>query len=113
MNLSLGVSRKKCIINCGTAAMICTLASAVHETPLLIDPDTLELKLIFRLQDGKITDDTRIRASVPTLKYLSEAGARVVVSSHLGRPKDGPEDKFRLTPVAGEKVLALISTVLL
>jgi hypothetical protein len=54
------------------------------------------------MQDGKITDDTRIRASVPTLKYLSEAGARVVVSSHLGRPKSGPEDKFRLTPVAGK-----------
>ncbi|GAQ79801.1 phosphoglycerate kinase [Klebsormidium nitens] len=59
------------------------------------------------LKDGKITDDTRIRASVPTLKYLSEAGARVVVSSHLGRPKDGPEDKFRLTPVA-ERLSELI-----
>jgi phosphoglycerate kinase len=59
------------------------------------------------LKDGKITDDTRIRASVPTLKYLSEAGARVVVSSHLGRPKSGPEDKFRLTPVA-ERLSELI-----
>jgi phosphoglycerate kinase len=52
--------------------------------------------------DGKtITDDTRIRASVPTIKYLVDNGAKVLLSSHLGRPKDGPEDKFSLAPVAG------------
>jgi len=51
--------------------------------------------------DGKtITDDTRIRASVPTIKYLVEKGAIVSVCSHLGRPKDGPEDKFSLAPCA-------------
>jgi len=51
--------------------------------------------------DGKtITDDTRIRASIPTVKYLMEKGAKVLLSSHLGRPKDGPEDKFSLGPVA-------------
>jgi phosphoglycerate kinase len=51
--------------------------------------------------DGKtITDDTRIRASVPTVKYLLEKGARVALSSHLGRPKNGPEDKFSLAPAA-------------
>merc|ERR1719311_1655757 len=51
--------------------------------------------------DGKtITDDTRIRASVPTLKYLLEKGAKVFACSHLGRPKDGPEDKFSLAPCA-------------
>merc|ERR1712086_715346 len=51
--------------------------------------------------DGKtITDDTRIRASVPTLKYLIDAGAKVAACSHLGRPKDGPEDKFSLGPCA-------------
>jgi len=51
--------------------------------------------------DGKtITDDTRIRASVPTLKYLLDKGATVAVCSHLGRPKDGPEDKFSLGPCA-------------
>merc|ERR1711904_595729 len=51
--------------------------------------------------DGEqnITDDTRIRAAVPTLKYLLEKGANVLLTSHLGRPKDGPEDKFRLNPV--------------
>jgi len=51
--------------------------------------------------DGKtITDDTRIRASVETIQYLVSKGARVAVSSHLGRPKDGPEDKFSLAPCA-------------
>merc|ERR1719453_1122760 len=52
------------------------------------------------LDGKKITDDTRIRASVETLKYLMDKGARVAVSSHLGRPKDGPEDKFSLGPCA-------------
>jgi len=52
------------------------------------------------LDGKKITDDTRIRASVETIKYLVGKGARVAVSSHLGRPKDGPEDKFSLAPCA-------------
>lgn len=51
------------------------------------------------LDGDKITDDTRVRAAVPTLKYLMDNGAKVVLASHLGRPKNGPEDKFRLTPV--------------
>ncbi len=50
--------------------------------------------------DGTITDPGRIIASVPTLKALSDAGAKVVVTAHLGRPKDGPEPKFSLAPVA-------------
>merc|ERR1712151_1310879 len=51
--------------------------------------------------DGKtISDDTRIRASIPTVEYLVSKGAKVLLSSHLGRPKDGPEDKFSLGPVA-------------
>merc|ERR1712176_122708 len=51
--------------------------------------------------DGKtITDDTRIRASIPTIQYLVDKGAIVTVCSHLGRPKDGPEDKFSLGPCA-------------
>jgi len=51
--------------------------------------------------DGKtITDDTRIRASIPTVEYLVKNGAKVLLSSHLGRPKSGPEDKFSLAPVA-------------
>jgi phosphoglycerate kinase len=51
------------------------------------------------LDGSKITDDTRIRAAVPTLKYLVDNGAKVLLTSHLGRPKEGPEDKFRLNPV--------------
>jgi phosphoglycerate kinase len=47
-----------------------------------------------------ITDDGRIRASVPTIKALADAGARVVVMAHLGRPKGAPEDKYSLRPVA-------------
>ncbi|PSC75820.1 phosphoglycerate kinase isoform B [Micractinium conductrix] len=49
--------------------------------------------------DLNISDDTRIRAAVPTLKYLVDNGAKVLLASHLGRPKKGPEDKFRLNPV--------------
>jgi len=51
--------------------------------------------------DGKtITDDTRIRSSIPTIEFLKSKGAIVTVCSHLGRPKDGPEDKFSLGPCA-------------
>ncbi len=51
--------------------------------------------------DKNITDDGRIRASVPTIKALAEGGARVVVCAHLGRPKGAPEDKYSLAPVVG------------
>jgi phosphoglycerate kinase len=50
--------------------------------------------------DGNISDPGRIIASVPTLKALSDAGAKVVVTAHLGRPKDGPDAKLSLAPVA-------------
>ncbi len=52
------------------------------------------------LDGTRITDDGRIRASVPTIRALSEAGARVVVIAHLGRPKGEPEDRYSLRPVA-------------
>jgi phosphoglycerate kinase len=52
------------------------------------------------LQDGQITDDGRVRASLPTIKALVEQGARVVIVSHLGRPKGAPEAKYSLAPVA-------------
>ena len=58
-------------------------------------------------ENGNVTDTGRIDASVPTLKALSDAGAKVVVTAHLGRPKGGPEPKFSLAPVAavlGEKL---------
>lgn len=50
--------------------------------------------------DLRITDETRITSSIPTIEYLCEKGAKVLVCSHLGRPKNGPEDKFSLKPVA-------------
>merc|ERR1711988_315250 len=50
--------------------------------------------------DLDITDETRITASIPTIKYLTDKGAKVIACSHLGRPKDGPEEKFSLKPVA-------------
>jgi phosphoglycerate kinase len=52
------------------------------------------------LEDGRITDDGRIRASVPTIKELADAGARVVVVAHLGRPKGAPDPQYSLRPVA-------------
>jgi phosphoglycerate kinase len=52
------------------------------------------------LEGGRVTDDSRIRAAVPTIQYLREQGCRVILMSHLGRPTAGPEDKFRLDPCA-------------
>ena len=53
------------------------------------------------LKDGRITDDTRIRASLPTIKYALENGAKVIIlASHLGRPKGKPDPQYSLQPVA-------------
>ncbi|QIG43083.1 phosphoglycerate kinase [Nocardioides anomalus] len=52
------------------------------------------------LDGQRITDDGRIRASVPTIQALADAGARVVVTAHLGRPKGEPDEKYSLQPVA-------------
>ncbi len=49
---------------------------------------------------GQVTDDTRIAAALPTLAYLAGHGARVVLLSHLGRPKGGPDPRYSLAPVA-------------
>lgn len=52
------------------------------------------------LKDGEITDDTRIRAALPSINYLIDNGARIVLMSHLGRPKGKPNHEFSLAPVA-------------
>jgi len=52
------------------------------------------------LKDGVVTDDTRIRETLPTLRLAIQKGGRLVLASHLGRPKGGPEPKYSLLPVA-------------
>ncbi|MGC2284660.1 MAG: triose-phosphate isomerase [Candidatus Acidiferrum sp.] len=59
------------------------------------------------LKDGVVTDDTRIRETIPTLRLAIQKGARLILASHLGRPKSGPDSKFSLFPVA-KKLEALI-----
>src|SRR5690349_6662787 len=52
------------------------------------------------LDGARITDDTRVRAALPTIQYLLDHGASVVLMSHLGRPKNKVVEKLRLAPVA-------------
>src|SRR3954453_22526710 len=58
--------------------------------------------------DGQITDDARIRAALPTINYLLEHGAAVILMSHLGRPKDGPDPRYSMK-VTADHLATLIS----
>jgi phosphoglycerate kinase len=59
------------------------------------------------MEAGRVTDDRRIRAALPTIQYLLEHGASLILMSHLGRPKDAPDPKFRLDGV-GERLSELL-----
>ena len=61
------------------------------------------------MKDGKITNDNRIQAALPTINKLVETGAKIVLCSHLGKPKNGPEDKFSLK-AAAERLAELVNT---
>ncbi|MEU9511328.1 phosphoglycerate kinase [Micromonospora sp. NPDC048169] len=74
------------------------LAEGVSGRRVLVRAD---LNVPLDKQTGEITDDGRIRAVLPTLSALVRAGAKVVVCSHLGRPKGAPDPQFSLRPVAG------------
>ena len=52
------------------------------------------------MEEGRITDDTRIRAALPTIEYLVQNGARIIMASHLGRPKGKVVEELRLNAVA-------------
>ncbi len=73
------------------------LAEGVSGRRVLLRAD---LNVPLDKQTGAITDDGRIRASLPTLQALRDAGARVIVAAHLGRPKGAPDPQFSLAPVA-------------
>jgi phosphoglycerate kinase len=93
----------------------------VKRTLESLDPSALEgsralVRVDFNcpIKDGVVTDDTRIRASLPTIKYLRDKGARVVLLSHLGRPNGKPDPAFSLEPCvrALEKLLGAPVTFL-
>jgi phosphoglycerate kinase len=83
--------------------------------PTLADLDVDNRRVFVRvdfnvpLEDGRVRDDTRIRASLPTLQQLRARGAKLVLASHLGRPKGAPDPKYAIEPV-GERLAELLGT---
>ena len=73
----------------------------------------LRLDLNVPIEGGKITDETRITASLPTIQYALEKGAKIVLASHLGRPKAFGDKKYSLEPVANRLTELLKREVIL
>ncbi|MET1155349.1 phosphoglycerate kinase [Arthrobacter sp.] len=85
------------------------LATGIRGRHVLVRSD-LNVPLEGETPELKVSDDGRIRASLPVITKLAEAGARVIVTAHLGRPKGAPEEKFSLRPaVARLKELAAVT----
>jgi phosphoglycerate kinase len=76
------------------------LKLSIEQLPLAGRRVFVRADLNVPLEGGAVSDDTRLRAVLPTLRHALEAGASVVLASHLGRPKGGPEPKYSLKPVA-------------
>ena len=63
------------------------------------------------MKDGHISDDSRIKAALPTIEYLLNSGAKIIIMSHMGRPKGKPQHSLSLAPVAerlGELVIIFL-----